>query len=197
MDLANFEAVRIVRDLARKQHSGALAQLASRMSSALHYRDASGDPFKKVKGLLTDMISKLESAAEADATKKAYCDKELKETTAKKEDKSDDIESLTTKLEQGTAKSAKLKEEVAALQSELSKLSKSQAEMDKMRKEQKDTYLEAKAELEKGLKGLRLALKVLKEYYAKDSSHGSSDGSASGIISLIEVCESDFSKNLA
>merc|ERR1719210_2382072 len=130
MDLANFEAVRIVRDLARKQHSGALAQLASRMSSALHYRDASGDPFKKVKGLLTDMISKLESAAEADATKKAYCDKELKETTAKKEDKSDDIEGLTTKLEQATAKSAKLKEDVAMLQNELLKLSKSQAEME-------------------------------------------------------------------
>merc|ERR1711972_1195928 len=61
----------------------------------------------------------------------------------------------------------------------------------------KDTYLEAKAELDKGLKGLQLALKVLKEYYAKDSAHGSAEGSAGGIISLIEVCESDFSKNLA
>merc|ERR1711972_340546 len=86
---------------------------------------------------------------------------------------------------------------VATLQNELSKLSKSQAEMDKMRQEQKATFNEAKAELEKGLKGLRLALKVLKEYYAKDASHDSAGGSASGIIGLIEVCESDFSKNLA
>merc|ERR1719221_1777332 len=143
------------------------------------------------------MISKLEAEAGADATKKAYCDKEMKETTAKKEDKTDEIESLTTKLEQATAKSAKLKEDVAMLQNELSKLSKSQAEMDKLRSEQKDTYLESKAELEKGLNGLRLALKVLKEYYAKDSAHGSAEGSASGIIALIETCESDFSKNLA
>merc|ERR1719254_25735 len=167
-DLANFEAVRIVRDLARKHQSAALSQLATRMTSAFSARSGSRDPFAKVKGLITDMIAKLESEAGADATKKAYCDKELAETRAKKEYKSDAIESLTTKLDQASAKSAKLKEEVAALQNELSKLSKSQAEMDKMRSEQKATYTESKAELEKGLKGLRLALKVLKDYYAKE-----------------------------
>merc|ERR1719155_455567 len=35
VDLANFEAVRFIRDLARKSKSPALAQLASRMSSAM------------------------------------------------------------------------------------------------------------------------------------------------------------------
>jgi len=194
-DLANFEVVRLVRDLARKEQSSALAQLAMRMDASMRF--GSGDSFVKVKQLINEMIEKLESEAGADATKKAYCDKELAETRAKKEYKSDAIESLTTKLDQASAKSAKLKEEVAALQNELSKLSKSQAEMDKMRSEQKATYTESKAELEKGLKGLQMALSVLREYYAKDSAHGSAEGSAGGIISLIEVCESDFSKELA
>jgi len=143
------------------------------------------------------MISKLQAEAEADATKKAYCDKELKETGEKKADKAERIESLTTKIEQAAAKSAKLKEEIAALESSLAALSKSQAEMDKMRMEQKETFTAEKAELEKGLKGLQLALQVLREYYAKDSAHEAAEGSASGIIGLIEVCESDFSKNLA
>merc|ERR1719401_3042114 len=75
-DLANFEAVRFVRKLAQTQHSSALAQLASRMAAAMH-SGSSADPFGKVKGLIADMIEKLEAEAEADATHKAYCDKEI------------------------------------------------------------------------------------------------------------------------
>merc|ERR1712217_625951 len=49
-DLANFEALRLVRTLAQKDHSSALAQLASRMSSAMHASSSSGDVFGKVRG---------------------------------------------------------------------------------------------------------------------------------------------------
>jgi len=64
-DLANFEAVRAVRDLARKQHSPSLAQLASRMEVALRAGDNNGqDPFAKIKSLVADMIAKLEAEAE-------------------------------------------------------------------------------------------------------------------------------------
>merc|ERR1719446_887604 len=87
-DLAKAEAVRFVRDLARKSKSAALAQLASRMSSAIRLGAAAGeqDVFAKVKGLITDMISTLEQEAEEDATQKAYCDKEMSETTAKRDE---------------------------------------------------------------------------------------------------------------
>merc|ERR1719159_411399 len=66
-DLAKTEAIRFVRDLARKTKSPALAQLASRMSSAVRLGSSAGDPFAKVKGLITDMIATLESEAEEDA----------------------------------------------------------------------------------------------------------------------------------
>jgi len=191
---ASWQVVRFVRDLARQQHSKALEFLATRMVSAAN----GNDPFGKVKGMITDMIAKLEEAAGADAAKKAYCDKELKETNAKKADKTDEIESLTTKIEQMAAKSAKLKEEVAVLENELSKLAKSQAKMDKLRQEEKAAFDEASGELEKGIAGVKAALKVLNEYYGKsDKAHDSGDGAASGIISLLEVVEADFSKNLA
>merc|ERR1719386_26069 len=42
-----------------------------------------------------------------------------------------------------------------------------------------------------------MALKVLNDYYAKDAAHGSAGGAGGGIIGLLEVCESDFSKGLA
>merc|ERR1719265_1594425 len=196
-DLANFEAVRLVRDLAQKHRSTALAQLASRMVTVM--RGGHGaDIFAKVKGLISDMIEKLLAEAEADATEKAYCDKEMAETAQKQADKEAAIEKLTTQIDSMTAKAAKLKEEVAILQKELADLAKAQAEMDKLRAEEKAVFEKNSAEMKKGVEGVKLALKVLREYYAKDDkSHGAAEGAGSGIIGLLEVCESDFSKGLA
>merc|ERR1712012_439796 len=126
--------------------------------------------------MITDMLTKLEDDAAADADKKAYCDKELAETKAEKSEKSDDIEKLSTRIEQMSAHSAKLKEEVADLQNELSHLAKGQAEMDRIRMEENENYKENKAEQEKGLKGIRMALTILKDYYAAGASHGSATG---------------------
>merc|ERR1719460_2442497 len=196
-DLANFEAVRLIRDLAQKQKSTALAQLASRIVTAMRGKHGA-DIFAKVKGLIQDMIEKLQAEAEADATEKAFCDKEMAETEAKKADKEAALEKLSTAIDSMTAKSAKLKSEVAELEKELAALAKAQAEMDKLRAEEKAAFDVNSAEMKKGVEGVKLALKVLREYYAKgDKAHSSADGAGSGIIGLLEVCESDFSKGLA
>merc|ERR550514_1302506 len=197
-DLANFEVVRMVRQLAKKTNSADLAQLASRVASTVRFGGSNKeDIFAKVKGLITDMIEKLEAEAEADATEKAFCDKELAETNLKKDDKTAEIEKLTAKIEQNTAKSGQLKEEIAELEAQLSELTKTQAEMDKIRAEEKAVFEKASSETEKALDGVKKALKVLNDYYSKsDKAHSSSDGASSGIIGLLEVCESDFSKSL-
>jgi len=193
------EAVRFVRHLAQKQSSSLLAQLASRMASEIRFGSGSQDDiFAKIKGLITDMVAKLEAEAEADATKKAYCDKELAETNQKKDDKTAEIEKLSAKIEQQAAQAAKLKGEIATLESELAALIRAQATMDKIRAEEKAAWEVNSAETEKGLNGIKLALKVLNEYYAKaDKAHSSGDGASTGIIGLLEVAESDFAKGLA
>merc|ERR1719183_2119056 len=197
-DLANFEAVRFVRDLARKQNAPALAQLANKMAQAMRASSQSGeDPFGKVKGLIRDMIEKLLKDAEADATEKAFCDKEMAETSAKKADKEATIEKLSTQIDSMTAKSSKLKGQVAELQKELASLARTQAEADKLRAEEKGAFDTNSAEMDKGVKGMQLALKVLREYYAQDGAHQSADGAGAGIIGLLEVVEADFSKGLA
>jgi uncharacterized protein YlxW (UPF0749 family) len=197
-DLVNYEAVRYVHDLARKQHSTLLSQLASRLTSTVKFSTGSqADVFAKIKGLITDMVEKLESEAESDATEKAYCDKELAETNQKKDDKTAEIEKLTAKIDSMSSQSKQLKGEIATLQKELGELTASQAEMDKLRAEEKALFEANSAETEKGLNGIKLALKVLNEYYSKaDKAHGAQDGASSGIIGLLEVCESDFSKAL-
>jgi hypothetical protein len=198
-DLANFEAVRFVRDLARKDNSPALAQLASRMASAIRFGQGSGeDPFGKVKGLIKDMLATLEGDANADASHKAYCDKQTGETKAKKDEATATIEKLATKIDMATTKSQKLKDEVADLQKELALQSASQAEMNKVRTEEKSTYRVNKEDLENGLDGVKMALNILRDYYAKTGSgHSAASGAGSGIIGMLEVVESDFSKGLA
>jgi hypothetical protein len=198
-DLANFEAVHFVRELGRKYHSPALAQLAKRMASAVRFSATSGeDPFSKVKGLISDMIAKLESEAGADAQHKAYCDKETSDTTAKKDEKTTAIEKLTTKINQMSADSAALKDSVATLQKELAELAASQAEMDALRKSENEFFLTSKKELTEGISGVQMAVKTLREYYSGEAKdHEAASGAGTSIIGLLEVCLSDFTKSLA
>merc|ERR1712079_163966 len=138
----------------------------------------------------------LEKEAEADATEKAFCDKELAETNTKKDDKTSEIKKLTTKIDQMTSRSAQLKAAVAEVENGLAALAKAQAGMDAVRLEEKDEYGSAKKEMEEGIKGVRLALKVLRDYYAKDKAHAADVGGGAGVVGILEVVESDFSKGL-
>jgi len=196
-----------------------LSQLASRIAATMRYSASSGDdPFAKVKGLITDMIDRLMKEAQAEASFKAYCDEEMAKTKAKKEELAADISKLTSKIDIASARSEALKADVAELQTELANLAKSQAQMDKAREDAHATFVAAKADLEQGLQGVRGALKVLREYYEADDAallqdsgkfdafmqqptppagHSKASGAGGGIISMLEVIESDFAKNLA
>merc|ERR1719356_2433935 len=168
------------------------------MASLLRDGDRSKDDvFAKVKGLIASMIEKLEKEAQADASHKAYCDKELKYAGEKKDKRVSEIEKLATQIDADSAKSAQLKEEVATLQKELLEITASQAKLDQIRNQEKEDYKEIKADLELGISGVKTALKILREYYAKDADHGAAEGAGGGIIGLLEVCLSDFEQGLS
>merc|ERR1719440_1060907 len=88
--------------------------------------------------------------------------------------------------------------------------------MDSIRAEEKAAFDTAKAELELGISGVQKALGVLKDYYqgaafvqggasfealmqqpAQPKHFVKSSGAGGSIIDILEVCESDFAKNLA
>jgi len=217
-DLANSEVVTLVKKLAHEHHSAALAQLASRMAVVVRYGSKNGgDPFGKIKGLISDMLTKLEKEAEDEATEKAYCDEQMAKTEAKKAELDDDIAKLTNGIDKAVSRSTALKEEVVALEAELATIAKSQAEMDKLRAEQNANFKAAQAELSQALGGVRKALSVLRDYYggsaaliqsdsnfnsfmqqpAAPQQHEKSSGAGGSIISILEVCESDFATSLS
>mmetsp|Transcript_162516 Transcript_162516/g.312015 ORF Transcript_162516/g.312015 Transcript_162516/m.312015 type:complete len:448 (+) Transcript_162516:2-1345(+) len=205
--LANVEIVNLVRRLAKKQHSAALSQLASRIATVFRYGAKAGEnPFAKVKALISDLITKLESEASAESSEKAFCDEELAKTAEKKSELDGDIAKLVSKIDTSTSKSMKLKEDVKSLRAELSALASSQAEATSMREAAHANYVKAKADLELGLSGVRQALSVLREYYgsaafvqqpAAPATFTAKAGAGTSIVELLEVVESDFAKNLA
>jgi hypothetical protein len=207
-DLAGLEVVQLVKQLARKHHSTALAQLASRMTAAIRFGSRGGDdPFAKVKGLIENMIAKLEKEAEEEATEKAYCDEEMAKTEAKRGELMDDVAKLSAKIDQASSKSVALTEDIKQLEAELAALLKSQSEMDKIRQEESADFQQAKEDLTLGLTGVRKALTVLRDYYAQEDAfvqqpampekHTKATGAGTSIIGILEVVESDFAKNLA
>merc|ERR1719203_2218276 len=213
-DLKKAEVINMVQQLAKKYHSSALAQLASRIKAVVRLGTAAGeDPFAKVKGLIQDLIAKLESEASASAEEKAYCDDQMAKTEEKKSELEEDIGALAAKIDQAASKSSALKADVKGLQAELMALAKLQAEMDGIRSEENAAYTKAKADLTLGLKGVRDALSVLRTYYqggasmlqggaddvqsAKPVVHSAAGGAGGSIIGILEVVESDFAKSLA
>jgi len=105
---------------------------------------------------------------------------------------------------------------VKALQRELAVLAQEQSDMDAIRSEEKAAYTKAKAELQLGITGVQKALGILKDYYqgaafvqsgkgfdafmqqpAVPEKHAPAAGAGGSIIDILEVVESDFTKNLA
>eukprot|EP00928_Gymnodinium_smaydae_P099535 TRINITY_DN952_c0_g1_i2.p1 TRINITY_DN952_c0_g1~~TRINITY_DN952_c0_g1_i2.p1 ORF type:complete len:717 (+),score=175.35 TRINITY_DN952_c0_g1_i2:74-2224(+) len=215
-DLARSEVLTLIKRLARQHHSSALAQLASRIAAIATTSSASGaDPFGKVKGLISDLIARLESESSAEASEKAFCDEEIAKTAAKKNELDVDASKLGTKIDQANARSGDLKEEVSMLQEELATMAREQSDATKIRQESHADFVKAKADLEQGVAGVRKALVVLRDYYASKKEdaagllqaeveqpampeqHAASTGSGTSIIGILEVVESDFATNLA
>jgi chromosome segregation ATPase len=213
MQSVQAKVAKFVRKIAQEQKSVLLSQLASRivaMSRTGAFRTS--DPFGKIRGMIEEMIAKLESQMGAEAQEKAYCDEEMAKTEAKKSDLETTSEKLTNHIDKSSAKSAQLKEEVAVLQEELANLADEQAKMDGVRKEAHAVYLEEKATLDKGLAGIRKALELLRNYFGASASaslvqtdasqpaapagHQADGGAGGSIISILEVAESDMAKEL-
>jgi len=212
---ARERVAELIKKLSKEQHSSALAQLASRVSAVAEFGEANGeDPFVKIKGLIKEMIAKIQKQAEDAAQEKAYCDEQMSKTEEKKGDLETNVAKVTADIDTKVAQASDLKKQVVELQAELALLAKEKSEMDKVRASEKAAYEANKAELEKGLYGVKKALKILRKYYgakedgavlaqtgadqpAKPATFKKSEGAGGSIMDILEVVEADLAKNLA
>lgn len=172
--------VTIVQNLARKYHSVGLAQLAVRVNE---------DPFAKVKTLIEDMINRLQKQANQEASKKAYCDEEMKKTKAKQAKLHSKIEGTDARLDRANSDLSMLAESISKLSTEAAELSSNLAEMTKTRQDDAAEAATLLNQMATSLQSLMQANGVLREFY--QSNQGLGNESSTGVLGLIETVIDD------
>lgn len=200
-DLKHFEVVRMVRALGQKLEDRQLVLLSRRMDSMLRGEaGSSADVFAKIKTMISEMISTMQENLQAETTKKAYCDAEMGKAKDKKTSKESDLETVSTRIDAAVSKSASLKKQVATIKSELADLAETQANMTKLRQEEKDLFEKKEPETEKGMEGVKSALRTLRDFYKSSGvqvTSGERKGAAGGVIGRLEDVEADMAMSLS
>merc|ERR1719443_868061 len=146
-----------LREMGHKFHSYTMMELVSAAAS---------DPFEKIRGLLGDMIAKLVTEANEEASQKAFCDEEMGKSNKEKEAKTMRIDKLQAKLDHATATTAELQDAIKELQAELADIDKATSEATKLRNEEHATYEKASKDFKEAAQAVEDAIGVLKEFYA-------------------------------
>merc|ERR1719456_1131212 len=191
--------LRSIEQLGRKLHKTALVALAYR---------AAGDPFGKIRGMIEDMIAKLLQEAADEATQKAFCDQEIGESTASKQDKEGKLDKVNARLEKAESSSATLTEQVTTLSKEVAENDAALAAATEVRQKEKAAFMIVEKDLSESQEACAAATEVLREYYegasllqvrskARSQEVADAQGDGSGILGMLEVAESDFAKGLA
>jgi len=181
------------------------------------------DHFVKVRGIIRDLIEKLEADAESEASQKAFCDKEMGEQTSARDEAIGKVEEQTANIDEAESKIAKLTEEINDLSKEVAELRKGLFEATELRNKEKADNEQTIVEAEEGADAVKKAIEVLKKFYdnafiqtgfvpagadrdgntvadlAPDTFSGEYNGkqdSAKGIFGLLEVIQSDFERTL-
>jgi hypothetical protein len=124
------------------------------------------DHFVKVRGMIKDLIVKLEEAANKEGDQKAWCDEEMSDATTMRDESIAGIEADLADLAMAKAKAEKLAEDIQGLTEEIAKLRKALNEATELRGVEKKNNAKTVADAESGLAGVTKAMKILNEFYA-------------------------------
>merc|ERR1719235_888850 len=175
----------------------------------------SEDPFKKVSKMIKDMIIKLTEEATEEAEHKGFCDTELTTNKQTRDFKTEQSNELNAEIEKLTADIAQYASEIADLAAAIEELDNAVAEATATRTAEKEKNTATIADAQAGQAAVSKATTILKEFYDKAATatalvQAQNTGSQSpmpetfdeaytgqssgGVLSMLEVCESDFAR---
>jgi len=172
----------------------------------------SQDPMAQVKGLLTNLIAKLEKEAKEAADLHAFCKAEKEKTSAAIKKKTATLDELDARTEKASTKKETLEENIADLTEELAEMAKSEAEATKLRNEEHANFVKVTTDFTGAAEAVDDAIDALKEFYgsflqtsSKSSKAsgkappvlgGAKSDSAGGIVSILETMGEEFRKTV-
>merc|ERR1719375_911588 len=182
------------------------------------------DHFVKVRGIIKDLIAKLEADAESEADQKSFCDTEMKAAISSRDEAQASIESLTADITQAEAKKAETEAEIQALAEAIAELQKALLEATELRAKERAENEKTIADATSGKSAVEFALQVLQEFYqgavalqlsyvppnsdrdgktvgdlAPEVFSGKYSGrqdASKGILGMLEVILSDFARTI-
>jgi len=188
----------------------------------LHMKE---DHFVKVRGMIKDMISKLQADASSEADQKTWCDAEMEKSMAKRDENTGLIEGDTASIEETTATIKRKQEEVQEQLEQVSQLKKGLNEATELRGTEKVQNEEQVRSARDGLAGVTRAIEILQNFYnnafvqtkqsytppnadasgntvgdlAPETFAGDfsgNQGAAAGITGQLQVIKSDFERTI-
>jgi len=127
-----------------------LAQMSRSHESTLSFIAAAlkskSVDFSKITGMIDGMVDVLGKEQVDDESQKSFCDSEFTKSAAEKKDTEEKLANLAASIDDMSATSATLRDEIAALQKEIKAMDSAVAEATAQRKSEHTDFLQAQAE---------------------------------------------------
>eukprot|EP00419_Tripos_fusus_P010736 CAMPEP_0172667812 /NCGR_PEP_ID=MMETSP1074-20121228/8665_1 /TAXON_ID=2916 /ORGANISM="Ceratium fusus, Strain PA161109" /LENGTH=669 /DNA_ID=CAMNT_0013484379 /DNA_START=57 /DNA_END=2066 /DNA_ORIENTATION=+ len=197
---ARHEAASLLRNRAASLSSKLLAAVAE---------DVLANPFAKVITMIEELLAKLKEEAAAEADHKKWCDSELKANKLKREKHTTAVDTLAAEVEKLGSQIQTMAEELATLAKEQAALAAAMAEATADRQKEKAANEATIKDAVAAQQALKKALEILHEFYSsvaepslvqtkkqvpEMAAYKGMGGSSKGVIGMLEVIESDFSR---
>jgi hypothetical protein len=168
-----LDAVTKLKNTAAKLNSVDLSLLAMKIAA---------DPFAKVKELIQQLITRLLTESQNEATQKGWCDTEIGKANSDRDFRMSDTKKLSAKSLVLEANKKNQEQLITKLTTEIAELQSDHIEVTKIRENEKAENKKVMEDSREGLTALEKALATLKKFYGKASR-----ANQGGYVSLAQV----------
>lgn len=127
------------------------------------------DHFEKVRGLIKDLIAKLEAEATSEQTQKGVCDTEMTAAVANRDSEATNMEGERATIATKEAQVVALKQEISDLSKEIAALHRALKEATDLRQAEKEDNEKTLVDAAAGKQAVTEAINVLEAYYGTSS----------------------------